>query len=289
MNIFSTVPNRLILLRIYTLPSLLLIGALAYFTFNKGPINGLELIIASAVPLLIWCAMIYVVEYFHRDIDGRITISLIWSVIPFLIALGLSLIHDYRTLLFFVVIVGSTILYASKKNAHKLSAFSFIFRGLVELSMFLLVGFFYEKQLSLLFAPIGLIVSIYFITISRNLVGDIRDTKYDKFTFPKKYGTKNSYIVSGIVLLSAILFNNIWIAAPLIIPLVLIALQYNPYSLHKIFVISTVYFLVNQIAVVTGVSLILTNALFIFSLAFLFYESVPRKSNKDFIAIETIK
>lgn len=233
------------------------------------------------ITLVSWISAILLLEYLHRDTDKRIR-----SLSPFIfILIILILILAYKNpytliLLFLAIPVG--ILYASKTRSWFISGFSFMFRGIWEVYIFLTILFFHHYyNINSVFY---IILIIYCLTISRNLVGDMRDVKYDKFTFPNRYGLKASYLISGVLILIPIfLIKNLVVSLPLIFYLFLLALIRDSYISHRIFTLTTAFFLINYVAYFLNAYLCLAfiNTLFIATLLNFTYNLTPRRANED--------
>ena len=274
----SSLLYKLIITRPYSWISIILVGLLANVVVTKNFIININLITDIFVAILSWFIAIFIVEFFHKKIDKREPIS---PLLPILLIIILSFILLYRnafTMLFLLIIIVTDLAYASKVKKWFLSSFSFMLRGVLEVCIFLIILFshsFYSIN-----EVLPLILAIYFLTNSRNLIGDIRDVKFDKFTFPKKYGIKTSYVVSFILILfSIIMINNLAVTTPLIIYLFILIFLRDAYLLHRIFVLTTTFFLMNHIMFLLRINLIFTNILFIAVLLNFTYPLVPRKSN----------
>jgi len=149
-----------------------------------------------------------------------------------------------------------------------------MFRGVLEISVFMSTMLFNMNYNIASYLP--LILAIFFLTNSRNLVGDIRDVEFDKYIFTKRYGIRASYMFSVIlIVLSILLLPDILLMFPIVIFMVIIPASRNAYDLHRIFVLSMTFFYANYISLSVGLSLFITNVL----LLNFTYPMVPRKSN----------
>lgn len=226
----------------------------------------------------IWCTSTLAVEYFHRKTDGR---GLTNPVIPLLsIALLLAMFayKNAAALIFLPILIAADVMYSMKIRNLLISRFSFMLRGILEVCTFLVVAFFHNSYD--VFGFLTVLLVIFMLTNSRNLIGDIRDVKFDSYTFPKRYGTGISYAVSvAFIIVSFLLLPDILIMLPALLFIAAIPLSRNAYTLHRLFVLATTFFYMNYILYLLGQSLVFSNILFIAVLLNFSYPSVPRKSN----------
>ncbi|VVC03635.1 Uncharacterised protein [Candidatus Burarchaeum australiense] len=275
-NLFS-VYERLLLIRPYTIPSILALGAFAHIFMNNAIIPNLLLLdLISLVGA--WGSLIYVVEYSHKLTDGRGHTPIIYPFVFFMIFVLTAIIRQPLTLITYIFMLVATIIYSLKARNAVFGPFLFIFRGLVDVGLFLTIILFYTTNLSWnLLWPIS---AIYLISVSRNLIGDVRDMRCVEFTFPRKFGAIWSYVVSFVLLAAATITNqHILVNLPLFVILLLILIRIQPYLLHKLFVVSTAAFFINFSADLLSESLILTNILYLSAFFIFTYDCVPRKTN----------
>lgn len=266
--------------RPYSWVGVIFIALLANIISSGSLLYNLILFEDILVALGIWIMSIFLSEYLQRFTDKRIK-----TVVPFIVMLMVLLLILYFknpytiVLLIFGILIGS--LYGLKTKNLFISRFSFLFRGFLEILLFLIILFFhYYYDIYFVFS---IILIIYFITISRNLIGDIRDISYDQFTFPKKYGVRVSYLVAGtFIVISIFLSNNLIVSLPLIFYLFLLILIHDAYFLHRFFVLTTLFFFVNYILCILNdnSSIFISNLLFIGVALNFTYDLTPRKSNK---------
>jgi len=275
--------KKLIITRPYSWGGIILLGILANVIATKGLVLNADLAVDVFTALLIWSSSIYIVEVFHKKVDGREPVTLLLPSVLIFILVSIMAWKNALTLLFsLLVIFVSIVIYSLKIKKSPLSVFSFMFRGLVEVNIFLIILFFHSfYDVNSIFP---LLLAIYFMTNSRNLIGDIRDIEFDKYTFSKKYGVKASYVISTVLLLLAI-FNayNFEVIFPLIVYILVLALSRDAYFLHRIFVVTTIFFYANYILFVLNESIILVNILFVSILLVFTYSMVPRKSNSLYL------
>lgn len=275
--------KKLIIIRPYSWGGIILLGILANVIATKGLVLNADLAVDVFSALLIWSSSVYILEFFHQKVDNREPVTLLLPAVLIFILLSIMAWKNALTSLFsLLVIIVSVVIYSSKIKKSPLSGFSFMLRGLVEVNIFLIILFFHSfYDINSIF-PV--LLAIYFMTNSRNLIGDIRDVKFDKYTFPKKYGVRASYVISTVLLLLAI-FNayNFEVTFPLIAYILVIALSRDAYFLHRIFVVTTIFFYANYILFVLNESIILVNILFVSILLAFTYSLVPRKSNSLYL------
>jgi hypothetical protein len=277
-----TLIKKLLITRPYSWIGIVLIAILANVMATNTFIIGVDLFFDIFTALIVWYTGIFLGEFLHRKIDKR---GLTTPHIPIIFIIILSCILFYKnilTLVFLLIIIIVDFIYSMKVTNWFLSRFSFMFRGILEVCVFLIILFFHGNYNILKFLPTLLV--IYFLTNSRNLVGDIRDIRFDCHTFPNKYGINMSYAVSIILILTSILLlPNFMVMLPLILLVPIILFSKNAYILHKIFVICTTFFYMNYILSFLEQDLIFTNILFVAVLLNFTYDLVPRKSNPKII------
>ncbi len=280
MELKQTLWNSFILIRPYSLMNIVAIVLLTnVFLFNKL-IVGFELFVNILIGLLVWISVVYLLEIFHKKVDHRRSIPLILFLISIL-SLFFLIHSNLNAILVLILLLLFDLIYSSKVKDWFLSSFVFIFRGSAEIGLiFILIFLNNQSPLNEKFFP--LLLSVYFITISRNLVGDIRDIYRDKFTFPKKFGLNLSYLLSSLFLIIVIiyLFNPLLIY-PLIPVLFTLFLRLDAYFIHSFYVLSTLFFLINYLFFLTGFNWIFFLVLFIGVLFLFTYNLVPRKAEKD--------
>ena len=274
----NSVIKKIVMSRPYSWAGIILLGILANILVNNGLFLGSGILIDVSTAFIAWIAATSIVEFFHRKIDGRGMTSPIFPIFFVAFFIIISVYNNVLTLILIVIIIVSDVLYSMKIKDCFFSAFSFMIRGVLEVCIFLIILLFHSYYN--INEVIPFIVSIYLFTNSRNLIGDIRDVEFDKYTFPRRFGVTNSYVVAAILaLIPVIIIPNLMITLPIILSLLTIPIVRNAYSLHRIFVLTTIFFYINYIISILNQSLILLNILFIGVLLNFTYDSVPRKSN----------
>ncbi len=279
LNKFIT---QILFLRPYSFIGIISIVVLADVIINA--VTPFSLLVDSIAGLLLWMIAIFIGEYFHFKLDHRRlpAILLLFAVALFLI---IVLLNEPKALSLFVAMLILCLAYANKSRVKLVSPISFLIRGFLEVIIFLTIVLFHSHSL------IGLVnywpqaILIYLITASRNLVGDVRDMKYDKYTFPTIFGKKMSYVVSiTLIILSFIITPTPFILLPLLPIILLLLIDFPPYLLHAAYVISTFAVYLNYTIFLLNEKLIflfLTNLFFAGNILILTYFFTPRRANVE--------
>ncbi len=269
-------------IRLYTLINIILISLIpSILTNNITPFN---LIRDSLFGILFWCAIILSKEILHAKTDGREKISFVIPIIIWIITISTIFIFgNIFSILLIPISLITFAIYSLKNKDWILSEASFIFRGFLEMCLFLIILNFYQTNTPNFLSYVSIAVAFLLITNSRNLVGDLRDIKFDKYTFPCTFGEKKSKIISILLLIPILFLVNIQISLPIIFLIILIALYNNYFEVHKFFVITTGIFIINIISFLIYQNCFLTNTAFFIILFNLTYNFTPRNSNKLFI------
>lgn len=270
----------MILLRGYSIIDALLMLLLAYTFASATTYSILPIIIT----LCSWAALTLSLEAKHKH-AYRATISYRVPIICLVVATMLVLQQNYLALVFLSCIALFIHLYIKKEASTFWGCTSFIWRGLYQASLFLLCITLYQNISSIRMSTILVAIAIFCLYISRNLIADIRDIKFDKLTFSVIYGARASYVVALLGYIAGA--TTLMLAIPhfvIILPVAAISailLIYDDgFVLHRIAIMVTSFTFVNIILSLQGTSLLLPNMLFGGILSnFLFYEQVSRPSN----------
>ena len=269
-----------LLSRPYSWINVVLIVLLA-ITLGKGTLMlNTDLILPIIMGLFFWNSCVFLLDFLHKGIDGRSYMFSDWFLIISLVVLILILIFTAPLALpIFLASFGTTLLYGSKAKQSKVSHFMFLFRPFTEIGIIYSVALMQNISVfsSNLFA---LSIIVYLISVSRNLIGDIRDTNHDKHTLPKVLGPNFTYLTSGIFLFALMLITGPTSQIlPLLFILILIIFRANSFGLHKLYILCTTFYF----------ALILlqynTNPIFVLSLVFVgfilynTYNLIPRQTN----------
>src|SRR3989344_9071230 len=242
----NRIVDYILLSRPYTIPGIALVAILANVFVRGNLVLDYSTVIDIIFALVIWLLVVYLSESFHKHAE-RPKAPIAVPAAFFVIALIISIIVNYFTVLFLVLALIAAIVYSSKSIGWFGSSFVFIFRGGIELAIFLSIILFHSANITNEALVVGIMLLL--ITDSRNLIGDIRDVLSDKYTFPKKYGNTISYVVSFIfTLIVIVLTPSLYISIPLIAILLLLILSRSAYLLHHLFVVTTVFYLLNYIS-----------------------------------------
>ena len=281
-----------ILIRPYSLPGIFLL----YYLTKVIVTNNLGLdtrFLFEFVPVLFgWIFLTLLLEAEHKH-SNRERIPYSYSAIALIVAVVLSVFFNGLTpiipLIFFIAF---TFLYIKKNSVPILGNTSFISRGFAEAMLF----FFSLSILSTTYlqaSNIMLALAIVLITSARNLIGDIRDTKFDDVTFTARFGNRLGYTVSiflyavGGCVLFIISNGTLGVVFPIILMIILLAIIDNGHMFHRLSVLLSAITIVAYILFIIGDSnlLLLLNIIFLSIICNLvFYNLVPRKSNPDDIA-----
>ncbi len=244
-------------------------------------INGLLFI-------LLWSFLTLSLEAKHKH-SYRSRISWKTPILILLFASTIALYHNYQSFIFLLLVCIFTYFYISKEKYRLLGFTSFINRGLYEAALYFFGVTLYLDIYDISSSHLLIGSIIFFLYASRNLIGDIRDIKFDKKTLAVKIGPRYSYLISlffylfSIIILLKIEFN-FWMIFPPLIMTFLILFYDNGYSLHRSSILITSCVSLNIILLQSTFTLFFLNIFFISVLSnIIFYESIPRKSNPKFI------
>ncbi len=269
--------SYLLLIRPYTLPSIALVAVLARIASVQSIALDLNFALDIIFAFSVWGTMVYLNETLKTE-NGRPKIPFWVPIVFFAVAIIISLFRNFYAIPLILTALISTILYWLKSIKWIGSPFVFIFRGVTEIMIFASILLFYNVPLTdtiFTFAAIILLV-----TNSRNLVGDIRDLRFDKYTFPATFGETASRLVVMLFILIAIwLTSSLAVAFPLIVLILLILIIENGYDLHKIYVTTSIFYFLNLASSTLHSETLFLNLAYIGILLNQTYRMVPRKSN----------
>jgi SAM-dependent methyltransferase/4-hydroxybenzoate polyprenyltransferase len=273
-----TLKKYALVIRPYTLINIAILSILPTFLLNLGLSWNTAIDVLTGI--LFWVSIILGKEIVHKETDKREKINLIIPLITTIMLIGLISSINFYSLILLPMTLVTFALYSLKNKNWLFAPFSFLFRGFLEMLLLLLIMSFYIPLTTAINNYSGLLLAIFLVTDSRNLIGDLRDKQKDKYTFPKKFGETTALILSAILLLITALTFNITVSFPLIVTIILmIFLKKEYYNLHKIYVISTGFFLLNIISLVTIENTFLTNLGFLIVLFNFSYDYLPRSAD----------
>lgn len=269
--------------RPYSWITAILIGLIAhYFLFgNISASSGL--ILTITVALLSWITGQTIPEYMRKkheyDEDPRLHLSLLPSI---LLLILVSYTGGIQAVAVFFVLLVSIMLYITKVKNRVLGQFSFLFRGLSELSLIGLV-FAVHGRFPVSVQVLGFAAAIYLITGSRNIVGDLRDVEVDGNTL----ASQNFRLAQFLSLLMAGVAIAIVPRPLVVLPIAVGAVstafwgEKHAYMCHRLYVLCTMFFLSQYLLQYISPGILpLSNLLFAGSALNLTYPYVPRKLNK---------
>ena len=288
MKIKEKMSAIFILLRPYSLPGLFLLYYTAKVLITKSLNLNVKFIFAFLPVFFAWAFMTLLLEAKHKHSNREKIPYLYPAVLLVLMILSAFIINGLDTLLPIAFFLLFTYLYIQKNTNRLFGETSFIMRGLMETSLYFIAIFLLSNShiqtLELLF---GLV--IFLVTTARNLIGDIRDTKFDKMTFSVNFGNKVSYLVAIFLysISSFVLFimtSSIGVILPILLMIAILFIVENGYMLHRVAVLlSTIIMAMFILSISSNNSIIiLTNVIFLSILSNLvLYGLVPRKSNPN--------
>ena len=275
-----------ILLRPYSLPGLFLLYYLAKIVVTHSLGLNIKYLIMFLPVFFAWTYLTLFLEAEHKH-SNREKISYYYPAAALIITILLSVAFGGTLSLipiaFFLLF---TYLYVKKNNISILGKTSFIMRGFMETSLFF-ISLSLFSNIYLQFSTVLLGIGILLITSARNLLGDIRDTKFDTLTFTAQYGDNLGYVVS-IVLYSIgayilfILSGNIGIIFPILVMIFLLFVINNGHMFHRLSVLLSTIIISMYILFLSGNSelIFLVNIIFLSIVCnIIFYNLVPRRSN----------
>lgn len=285
VNTFNSMKLYFLLSRPYTLVEIALLGLLANIIATQKLVFGIDLTIDVAIFLCFWLSLIYSTEVAHKDVDKRNNVSIYIPVVLFLAGISIVIIKNVWGLIFIAIAIMALPLYILKIKNWYLSGASFLARGIFPVMGILTV-------LSLHHTPIGIMLeqywqimmAIFLLASSRNLIGDIRDYNVDKYTLPRKYGVRNSFLVSEIfILMSCVMIGDLLVIFPLILVffLILIHRDYkDAYHLHRVYILASLFFLMNYNMLLLQMPIIFNDILFLGVILNFTYDYTPRSINR---------
>ncbi len=276
-----------ILLRPYSLPGLFLL----YYVAKVMATGSLGLGVRDAfafVPIfLAWTFMTMLLEAEHKHSNREkipYSYPFVALIATIVLVVALAGFAPLIPLIFFMLF---TYMYTKKNSIPIFGNISFVTRGFMEISLFFLsLSLFYHAYPQAITVLFGF--AILLITSARNLIGDIRDTKFDEVTFSVRFGNRIAYIVSMILygiggyVLFGITQAALGVVFPIILMIALLFIADNGNMLHRLAVMLSSIIIAAYILFITGNSylLLLLNVMFLGVLCNLvFYNLVPRRSN----------
>jgi hypothetical protein len=262
--------------RPYSLVDLALVGLLANIIAVGTLIPDMSLLLDITIPLLFWISFLYLTETKKKRINISLTAGLALLIIP----IALIFFVNPLSLIFLPFALAVLYVYSQKNYNKGLGLFSFLSRGLFTVLAFITVVSLHGFNLLIpaIESHFPLVCSLFLLSSSRNLVGDMRDYAVDRYTFPKIVGRTSSLAISSIMLVLVILlFMDISLLFPIyIFLLILLITQKNAFNLHKLFVLTTTFFFMNYLMLILSIPPIFNNVLYLSAVLNFTYNYVPR-------------
>lgn len=284
MMSLNQLKNYFLLLRPYSLVDLFLIFFLSQFVALNTITYGIKDFLVSLSFFAFWVFLTFSSEAKHKH-PYREQIKIWFPYLFLIVPIIVSMIYRPSAVVSVVLIMISALSYINKNVPGILALLSFISRGVYQSFLFLFGIFFYTGGINLKSILVAAI--IFLIYTARNLIGDIRDIKFDEHTFAVKRGARASYWVAilsyvlgaGIVFY---LFRNAILLYPFLLQILAILFFKKAYTLHRYSIIFTSFLIVELFFTNNHLVLLFLNLLFTAVLSnFIFYNLVPRPSNKS--------
>jgi hypothetical protein len=203
----------------YSYASELSIGLL-FCLFLKPHNVRHSLITAAALTLLMWLYFNWQSDYIQKD-PGRIKPPFWLWFVPLFISSGIGFISGGLWGIFGVCLYAAAIiLYSFKAKIPALGMLGPFFRVLTVAGNFFMISFALAckpDRMSIIF-----LILLAVLKGTRNLVGDVRDMKTDKWEIPAKFGDKAAFIIVNfafifeLVLILLVLKGNMTFPATII-------------------------------------------------------------------------
>jgi 4-hydroxybenzoate polyprenyltransferase len=273
--------NYLLLTRPYSWLNIALIAMVAGILGSGEASIDYSNFFDAVYGILTWIFVLVFSESIQKDVKERVIPPKVMTLLLFAVLSFISVLRNPISLIFCLTIIPVVYFYSKKTSSEVAGLFSFISRGGIELSIIL--GVYSMNTGTLEFDNIAVVflISVYFITMARNLMGDLRDIKFDKNTLPKLIGEMPSRVLVVSLILFVVFINfSVVVGFPLLIMCIILIINSDAYINHKIFILCTTFFLLSYILSYRGIDeiMILFINLTYLSVFFIFtYDRVPRK------------
>ena len=261
-----------LLARPYSLVDIVLVGLLANLISSDGLFWNFSLLIDISVAVCWWFSFNLLRESVKTKCE-------IYPSLMFLAMLILLIVlkNPIVLLLLFINLVW-LYLYSLKVKSSLFGVISSVNRSLLTIILLAMILALNNRlNIEIISINLPVILSLFLLVMSRNLLADIRDYGVDKLTFPKKFGKKISFIVVDIsVLIICILIKDLSVIFPLLLLFLIILFYRNAYFLHRIYIITSMFFLANYILSVINIPILINNLLYIGILLNFTYDFIPR-------------
>ena len=272
--------KMLSLTRPYSIPNVIFVALIAVALGASG-LNFNETFLVSIIfSISFWIACVFFLDFQHKHDDGREEfLSKANFIIPSAIVIIVGLANNFYIILFFLASLATVKLYSLKSKKIWLSKISFLFRPFTEIGIIYSVALIHnyplDNQLLFYFS-----IMVYALTISKNIIADIRDEKYDKHTIAKKIGKTGIYSLSLLFLLIGIIMSfPKHEVIPLVVTAMLIIFGLNAYALHRTYTLTLSFFYALMLIQLTNDYFLVIMLLFLSTMLNYTYGITPRKSN----------
>lgn len=277
----ESVGKLLLTMRPYSWINVVLIGVVANVVATESLSVSSQLLVSGGLSLLLWFAGSCITEFFRKRYEYRESGARYLLVVPAVVGVQLVVGVAPLTVAALLFLLGSCVLYGAKTNS-KVGRVSFLFRGLSEVGLFVLIVSIHDvRSLSPLVVEFAAI--IYLLTCSRNLVGDLRDVSVDTYTLPvvSQRLSQVASISLGLGALAVLPELRIMFPAFVAVCLTGVFGIRNAYHVHRLYVLCTLFFIANYLLSLVGGPLLVSNTVFVGVLLDHTYNYTPRKIAKQ--------
>lgn len=277
-NFVKRVEEYFFLSRPYSVVNVVLLATFVSFLVNGGFVFTF-FIRDVCLSVFMWVGSLFFNELIQNE-KGRPKIDRVFLWFSLFFPIAVALVVNYSAVGFVILSYVSSYVYATKNYRKIFSEFVFLFRGLVEVSIYATIVSLYGLSVG---EHLFFLIPLYLLTVSRNLVGDLRDVKTDQSTLAVKRGVLATKIVSLVFLFAAVALSpSLIVAFPLMVLIPLMLLD-NAYLTHRIFIVGTTFYFGNFILTLLstpGIVVLFQQGLFLSVLANFTYGYVKRSSDK---------
>lgn len=271
----------LLTMRPYSWINVVLIGVVAHVIATGSIALSPQLVVSGGLSLLLWFAGSGITEFFRKRYEYNESAARYLIIVPIVVVVQFLVEITQLTIAALLVVLGSCVLYGAKTNS-RVGRVSFLFRGLSEVGLFLLIVSIYGIT-SLSPQIVEFAAIIYLITCARNLVGDLRDVSVDTYTLPV-VSQRLSLLASVVLGLGALaVLPELWTMFPVVAAVCLTAVFgiTKAYHVHRLYVLCTLFFIANYLLALLDGPLLVSNIVFVGVLLDHTYNYTPRKIAKQ--------
>ncbi|MHA2283582.1 MAG: hypothetical protein ACXAC5_22295 [Promethearchaeota archaeon] len=171
---------------------------------GKG-VHYKHVISVSIVSILMWLFFNWYSDSSQKD-RGRLVPPklLIWS--PLIITLVMSACQNILAIFFLLLHIAAIMLYPLKATRHMVGSLGPLIRGVTIFTQALFALAFIGGLPSITYDFVLMIIAISLLHVARNLIGDVRDIRQDRFEIPARFGFNVSlWIVRTVMIIISIL------------------------------------------------------------------------------------